>query len=186
MADALVSLSDAEIVQRVRAGDRDVFGALFRTYWVPLCTFVTAMTRDGDAAREVVADLFAALWERRDALAVTGSLEAYLFVAARNRVRTMHRDVQRRQELLVAHEADGVVMHPDAVVMDEGDIVDVRLSMAQAMAEMPERYRAAIYLRWERDLEYDRIGEMLELSPAAAKKLVQRATVMLRERLRRA
>jgi RNA polymerase sigma-70 factor (ECF subfamily) len=177
------SSPDDELVRRIRSGDADMFSLLFRTYWVALCTFATVMTGDADDASEIVADLFARLWERRATWVVTGSVESYLFVATRNRARSTERDARRRSDLLVENAPSGVMLHPDAITEDESAAADARVTIAQAVATLSARYRAAIYLRWERDMEYDEIAQILEISQAAAKKLVQRATAALRERV---
>jgi RNA polymerase sigma-70 factor (ECF subfamily) len=164
-----------------------MFGLLFNTYWTSLCTFVAFITRDHDEAHELVADLFANLWERRTQWVVAGSIESYLFVAARNQARRVHRDAVRHAELLQSRLEHGDIVTHGQRVKDAGRAADsaaLRITLEQAITMLPSRYQTAVYLRWQRDLGYEEIAEILEMTPAAAKKLVNRATAVLREKVR--
>jgi RNA polymerase sigma factor (sigma-70 family) len=171
--------SDADLVARIKAGDDRAFDELFRAYWGPLCTFVAFIMKDDDDARELVADLFAGLWERRAQWNVVGSLESYLFVAARNRTRSIRRDVKRRTDL-ISRQVSGSKTEMAA----EAHAADLRLTLEHDIDALPERYQTALYLRWRRDLEYEDIARVLETTPDAAKKVVQRAMALLRQRLK--
>jgi len=184
-----LGLADRDIVDRIRAGDAELFGRLFDMYWEPLCQVATFSIHDADEAREVVADVFASLWERRTTLTVSSTVAAYLFGATRFRARRAYRDATHRGALLDAHLGEGweeVSLQGDRIA--DGDEVasdmDTRLTIEQGLETLPPRYRMAVYLRWQRDLEYDEIAEVLEISREAAKKLVLRAVGMLRERVR--
>ena len=186
MANRILDLPDQAIVSGIRSGDTEMFERLFTAYWPPLCAFAAVMTRDDDDARELVADLFATLWERHADWSVTGSVESYLFVAVRNRVRTAQRDTTRRSALLQEQMdiADALLPgHHGSPTTTSADDTDLRLTVEQAIAKLPARYQTAIYLRWRRDLDYPEIARILETTPAAAKKLVNRATAVLREQL---
>jgi RNA polymerase sigma factor (sigma-70 family) len=110
-----------------------------------------------------------------------------LFVAARNQARRIHRDTVRHTELLQSRlEHDDIVTHGQRV-KDAGHAADsaaLRITLEQAISLLPSRYQTAVYLRWQRDLGYEEIAEILEITPAAAKKLVNRATAVLREKVR--
>jgi RNA polymerase sigma-70 factor (ECF subfamily) len=54
-----------------------------------------------------------------------------------------------------------------------------------AMRELPDRQQAAIILRDLEGLAYERIAEVLEVSPAAARLLVHRAREAVRQILLR-
>lgn len=182
-----LDLPDGEIVHRIRTGDAALFGRLFDAYWALLCQVAMFSLHDPDDAREAVADVFAAIWERRESLVVHTTIEAYLFGAVRRRARRAYRDDTHREALLAAQDPEvwdivsaygQQAAHGDRMA----DASASRLTVEQLLRTLPPRYQMAVYLRWQRDLEYDEIADVLEISREAAKKLVLRAVAMLRER----
>ncbi len=156
-----------------------------------MCASVAFITRDQDDAREVVADLFGNLWERRASWTISSSIEAYLFVAARHRALSLQRNVKRRDNLvrteLVVNQVVGIpAMSTDASASTSltQQRLELKLTLERVISQLPERYQSALYLRWERDLSYEEIARILESTPAAVKKLVNRATIILRDRIR--
>lgn len=155
-----------------------------------MCTSVAFITRDQDDAREIVADLFASLWERRASWTISSSIEAYLFVAARHRALSLQRNVKRRDNLVKAELVVSPVVGMPAIsptsisTSQTQQRLELKLTLERVISQLPERYQSALYLRWERDLSYEEIAQVLESTPAAVKKLVNRATIILRDRIR--
>lgn len=182
-----LDLPEGEIAHRIRTGDAVLFGRLFDAYWALLCQVAMFSVHDPDSAREVVADVFAAIWERRAALHVQTTIEAYLLGAVRRRAHRTYRDETHRDALLGARDQDDWdVVSAYGQRAAQGDraaeVSAIRLTVDQLVRTLPMRYQIAVYLRWQRDLEYQEIAEILEISREAAKKLVLRAVALLRER----
>src|SRR5687767_5400857 len=74
-----------DVVARVRAGDTRALELLFREHYAALCEFSVRYVRQPSLAEELVQDVFADLWARRERWYVHGSVCAYLFAAVRNR-----------------------------------------------------------------------------------------------------
>jgi RNA polymerase sigma-70 factor (ECF subfamily) len=184
-----LSLPDSEIVARIREGDAGLYGRLFEAYWTTLCEVARFNTHSSDDAREIVADVFAAVWQRRQEWNVTSTVEAYLFSAVRHRGQRMYRDVTHRHALLSAHlrpdwETTSLEGHQTGDTGNLTDATDRRLTLDRIVQTLPTRARLAIYLRWYRELEYREIGEILGISAEAARKLTTRTLDTIRERLR--
>ena len=58
------------LVARVRAGDERALETVFRSHYSPLCDFAARYVRQDALAEELVQDLFADLWARRQELAL--------------------------------------------------------------------------------------------------------------------
>ena len=52
------------------------------------------------------------------------------------------------------------------------------------MASLPARYRQVILLRFDDELSYEEIAQLLSTSPANVRKLVERARAQLRAKLK--
>lgn len=70
---------DKTTIEALRQGDRQVFDALFRAYYEPLCNYACAMIGDMDEAEDVVQERFFKVWEKREDLTIQYSVKAYLY-----------------------------------------------------------------------------------------------------------
>src|SRR6266496_6273697 len=86
-----------DLVARIRAGDEAAFEAMFRTYYDPLCRYVSACLGSRDAAEDAVQGVFVRIWEDR-ARWVVSDVRHYLYAAVRRRAISQVRRiaVQRR------------------------------------------------------------------------------------------
>lgn len=67
-------------------GDQLSFNRLFDHYWEQLFQYAYKICQSRPDAEETVQDLFVYLWEKRETLPEVASVEAYLFVALKNRL----------------------------------------------------------------------------------------------------
>ena len=77
------TIDDLFILKLIKAGDRLAFKHLFELYFTPLCRFVHLYMKKPGAAEDIVVDIFASFWERRETLQIQITLKAYLFQSAR-------------------------------------------------------------------------------------------------------
>ena len=176
-----------DLVERLRVGDVRALEELFRQQYEPLCRFAERYLRDRAASEDLVQDLFAALWARRTRLDLRGSLRAYLFASVRNRALNV------RKHLLVEHdwERDEAApevraLHPTPRRPDE--LLDERERAARvraAVAQLPERCRLVMQLRWQEQLGYSEIASILGISVKGVEIQLARGLRALRARVRR-
>ena len=61
---------------------------------------------------------------------------------------------------------------------------ELRNAIQKAIAELPEQYRLPLVLRDLQGLSYDEISEVLELRSGTTKSRINRARIMLKEKLK--
>ena len=164
---------DLALVDRIRAGDSGALGVLyertFRDLWVFARRYV-----DESRAEEIVQDVFLKFWARRDWV-ISTTPRAYLFGAVRHHaLNVMHRDVIEARSAEVLRR--DVETHAD----DGGIDLELHTLLANTVAAFPERQRAAIVLRIERELSYREVGDALGISATAAGNLIKKAEDKLR------
>lgn len=176
--------SDAELAVRLRDGDESALVHLVDTHFERVVTFVAYMLGSYDAAQDVAQDVFVRLWERRDTLDPARGIAAFLFTLARNAALNdiKYRQVRKRYQDRLRAEAS---LLPDAgsVPSREEEILSVA-TVQLALRQLSDRRELAVRLRVEEQLGYDEIAQVLEVSPAAAERLVQRGLEELRKILR--
>ena len=77
--------SDINRIKGLRSGKESAYEQLFTEYYQPLSLFAVRYVSDLETAKEIVQDLFVALYENRKSLLITTSLRSYLYQSVRNR-----------------------------------------------------------------------------------------------------
>lgn len=184
------SANDAALVARVRAGDQAAYESLFRAHYDALWRFAYHQVGSAEAAREIVQDVFFALWRNRAAWEITSSVTGWLYGSVRHHAlrhrrneRTIVRITNRAARAATAdageHATDdalGVAMGArtrDAqTVLEEQELDE---AVTRAVATLPERRRLAMTLRLKHDLAAPEIARLLGTTPQAVRLLLMRA-----------
>jgi RNA polymerase sigma-70 factor (ECF subfamily) len=181
MHDGATSQSqDQALLQRLRQGDRSAFDAIFRQTYAGLVRSVESMLRDGAVAEEIVQDVMLELWRRRESLDPSGSPQAYLYQATRNRAlnHLRHLRVQRRSAELMDLEESREATAPSRVAAKE-----MESALRVALDSLPPRCREVFELSRVRGLKYSEIAETLEISVKTVEAQMGKALRVLREHL---
>jgi RNA polymerase sigma-70 factor (ECF subfamily) len=173
--------SDAELIERAQAGEREAFAMLYRRHQARVYRFARAMTGSDTLAEDIVQEVFLGLMRglgRYDAS--RAALATYLFGVARNIARHQTRGRRRLTALDAAS---------DVVAVDDPS-ADLALSdrvrhVRAGIAALPRRYREVILLCDIHDLSYVDAADALKLPLGTVRSRLHRARQQLLERLRR-
>lgn len=77
------SLSDQELIARLREGDAAAYTELFRRFQPLLYVYARKIVKERDEASDIVQEVFLYLWDKRDSIVFDGPLLAYLYSAVR-------------------------------------------------------------------------------------------------------
>jgi len=78
-------LSDQELTALLNEGDQLAFTEIYRKYWEKIYRSAYRRLRDKEQCQDIVQNVFAALWDRRDQVIIKG-LSAYLHTAIKFQV----------------------------------------------------------------------------------------------------
>ena len=119
-------------------------------------------------------------WRRRDSLDPSGSAQAYLFQATRNRAlnHLRHLRVQRRVAPQLARNDARDATAPSRLVAEE-----IEAAVREALGELTPRCREVFELSRVQGLRYSEIAELLGVSVKAVEAQMGKALRTLRERL---
>jgi RNA polymerase sigma-70 factor (ECF subfamily) len=174
--------ADTDVAARIRAGDAGAFDQLVEAWWTPLWRFARTQVGSDAAAEDVVQDIFAWIWSRRDAWEPAHSIRAYLYRMVRNRIT----GERRHTRVSNAHAARERAT-PERFVTSESDaLVDAELvgRLNVALDRLPAARREAVLLRYIHGLTHTEVAAVIGVSPAAAEKQVARALDSLRAWMR--
>jgi RNA polymerase sigma-70 factor (family 1) len=80
------NLSDVELLNLLRESDHAAYTEIYNRYFYLMYTHAYKKLRDEEQAKDVIQDLFAGLWFKREFELKTNSLGGYLYTSVRNKV----------------------------------------------------------------------------------------------------
>lgn len=157
---------------------------MFDAYYPGLCAFAAEYVGSYNRARDIVQEVFLAIWERRREWEVRGSLKSYLYQAVRNRaLNAVRRDDARRR----AHDTIGQRAASAVHRTAEDQVYYRQLSEAveHAIAQLPERRRMVFLLHRKHGFTYAEIAQIMDITSKTVENQMGRALKFLREQLTR-
>lgn len=137
--------------------------------------YALARTRNGDLAKEVVQRVFLKAFEKRAQLRDPDAARGWLMAILRNEIAMEHRAHAR----FVVWEPDDfeAVPHPA-----EPEVVDPELlaALPEALEGLSEGARDILRLRYQQDLSYDAIAELLGVPMGTVQSRIHRAKLTLK------
>lgn len=175
------SLTDAQLVSRLREGDGTAFTTIFARFRNLLFSFAYRRLNDKELAKDLIHDAFSDIWEKRATVNVPGNLESFLVTVIKNRIldHYKHQKVSQRyidnfNAYIKAQEdsTDHLVRHNDLNGLIE-----------QEIAALPEKMRVVFELSRKQYLNRKEISEELHVPEESVKTNLRRAMKILKDRL---
>lgn len=169
-------------IEEVRAGDERAFEEMFCTYHARLCAFAATYVKSVAVAKDLVQEVFARIWQRRECWDPQGTVQAYLYKAVRNRTADHHRRKQVRakhaEEVTRVFSEESPLTPLESLTQEE-----LEAYIRRAIEELPESRRRIFVLSRAHQLTYEEIAETLDISVHTVHTQIKRALRFLRERL---
>lgn len=182
---------DDELVARTLAGDASAFSRLVERYQRPVISLIYRMVRDPTRAEDLAQEAFVRAYERLDTYEPGRKFSSWLFKVAHNRTidhlrkKTPHRvpleaqsDAGDTWEVLEAPE-DSASPHR------RYEMGETARAIADAFGRLSESYREVLSLRFEQELSYAEIAEVVGASLSTVKVRIHRARKALARELER-
>lgn len=171
-----------DLVDRIRAGDRDAFEVVFRAYFAKLADYANGLVRTRDGAEDVVQEVFVALWTQRERLTTPDNLVGYLYRAVRNRSLNQIRHRRMVTDWQAKQAAEDQVEAPAAD--KDTERAEILEAVQKAVATLSPRCQEVFGLSRDRGLTYPEIAATLGISIKTVETLMGRALKGVREQLR--
>jgi RNA polymerase sigma-70 factor (ECF subfamily) len=149
--------------------------AVYRSRFPVFVRIAAAIVGDADTGRDAVQDAFAQAIRRRGDFRREGTLEGWLWRILVNVARS-----RRRSDLAAATSW----RFDDRTTSWNGGHADPEVAAFRALlAQLPERQRLVVFLRYFADLDHARIAEALDIRPGTVGATLNAAHAALRRRL---
>jgi RNA polymerase sigma-70 factor (ECF subfamily) len=181
------------LIQRILAGEKDLFHDLIRPYERGAFLLAYSILRNQDDAEETVQQAMFKIFSHLKQLTESDKFKQWAMRVIENEAKMYRR--KRRQHLYEALDqssteaADEKPFYPKQFAdwrdlpSDAVEQKEVRDAVAKALAELPDIYRAVFVLRDMQHLDVAETAEALGLGESAVKTRLHRARLMMRESL---
>lgn len=171
-----------------QAGDEQAFDRIVAEYESLVFGVLRRLLGPSGWVEEMAQETFIRLYRARKRYSPAGRLSTFLYRIAYNLALNRIRDEKRRpsgslqmgpegEEMVVADPSERRAPDGEAEADDWASLVE------RGLAELPENQRAALVFQHYDGLDLTEIGDVLGISPKAAKSLLHRARENLREYL---
>jgi RNA polymerase sigma-70 factor, ECF subfamily len=187
----LAELSDEDVMERCALGSEAAFRALVQRYRSRLMNLVCRFISDRDRAEEISQEVFLRVFRNRERYRKSGKFSTWIFTIAVNltkneiRSRVRHRGTVSLDAMEEETGGQGLPF-PDASPLPDADLGarEIQERVAEALRRLPPRYREAVVLRDIEGLSYEEVGEILKIPGGTVRSRINRARLMLKERLK--
>lgn len=174
--------TDADLVARVLAGDREAFGRLYDRY----ARLVRAVVSDAarwPTVQDLTQECFLRAYQNLARLRQPNRFGHWVVSIARQVVRERRRTLRRDRHQFVGGNVVEVPYESDGTGAIE-TIEEIELVMRR-LAELPERERLAIHAFFLRECNAQRVAELLGLSRSGVYAMLERGLARLAALVRR-
>ena len=182
--------SDEALVRRVRSGERELFSVLVDRYKRGIASFISAGVRGPADVADLSQETFLRAYAHLDTFnPALGKFSTWIYQIARNVVRTHLGKSQRRvptQELPEDQTLENALPDLSREGDPSGGVLreEAERELREALAELPERTRTVLTLRYYNNMEYHTIASTLGLSLGNVKTLIHRGKIALAQKMR--
>ena len=178
----LTELTDADLVSRSLAGDREAFSQIVLRYQTLVCSLAYSVIGNLGQSEDAAQETFIVAWKRLRHLREPSKLRAWLCGIVHNRARdSIRRDGREAaagaQSLDVIQEiAASEALPSETAIGNEEQAI-----MWRALCRVPEIYRQPLILFYREQNSVERVAEALELSEDAVKQRLSRGRKLLHQ-----
>jgi RNA polymerase sigma-70 factor (ECF subfamily) len=184
-------MPDEDLMDHVVTGSETAFACLVDRYKNRLQNVVYRYVRDYQRAEDLTQEAFVRVYLHRERYRKTGKFSTWIFTIAVNLAKNeVRRKVRLRNVLSIDHlkellgNSEPFLKDPRPDADREVERDQTSAVIGRAIARLPEVYRDALILRDIQELSYEEIGEILDIPGGTVRSRINRARLMLKDKLR--
>jgi RNA polymerase sigma-70 factor (ECF subfamily) len=184
-----VDKQDAALAIRAQKGDRDSFGHLVGRFQTRIYSFCYQFFRNRDVAAEMTQETFLRSYRYIKKYDPNKKFSTWIYSIAKNICIDEKRKMDRSRTVPIEDVSPSSfqISHQGQHMKDPSQIslhLEDRMLLEAAIAQLPEKYKAAIILCYFQELPYQEIADILGMSLNLVKVRIFRAKKQLLEILK--
>ncbi|MDH6304920.1 RNA polymerase sigma-70 factor (ECF subfamily) [Parabacteroides sp. PF5-5] len=165
------------LLEQVRRGNEKAFKKLFYLYGDRFYLWSYKITKNSQAAEDIVQDFFVRYWEKRKTLFFYPSFAAYAYRAMYNASLNYIRDNER---FISGYEITIDLMDMD---VEDEDLQELKRLLLKAIDELPDRCKKIFVMATLEKKKYTEVADLLGISVNTVKVQVSKAYRILKEKI---
>ena len=172
-----------EVWARFRTGNQVAFSEIYEEFIDRLMAYGSKITRDRELVKDCIQDIFIDLYRLQPDLRNPEYIEFYLFKSLKN---SIVRKAQKDKKLKSLSEEEMIVF--DLNIDVDRDVFDLesdqlRIERLKSIVQtLDPQKRELLFLKFNSEMNYNEIGQLLNINPDAAKKQLYRLLDQIREK----
>jgi RNA polymerase sigma-70 factor (ECF subfamily) len=178
-------VSDAELIELARNGDRAAFGGLVERYQHVVFRAALAALRSREDAEEVTQEAMVSAYRKLDSFRGEASFKTWLLTITWNRAMDRRRKVGDWFRRFVAPDREEGFDPPSGQPSHETMLIaeETRREVRRMLATLPAKYRQALLLSASGDHTFNEIGQLLGVPTGTAKWRAMEGRRILKKKL---
>jgi len=172
--------TDKELVVRVKAGDVSAFSVLVDRYKVRLFNLIYRMLQNREEAEDILQETFLRVFKEKERYDPTYAFSTWIYTIALN----LCRNELKRKKRFKFFGIDLIKDDRRYAVEEKGNKNCLNSFLEKTIASLPVKYRTVFVLREVNQLSYEEMSQSLGIPLGTVKSRVNRARLMLREKLK--
>jgi RNA polymerase sigma-70 factor (ECF subfamily) len=180
-AGAMNDADLAQLLSQVRAGESDAWGELYRQYAPAIFRFCRRLLPAREDAEDATTEIFMKVRQKLGTYDASRPFTAWLYKVASNHCWDTLRRRRIRQDLETGDVDSLPLEHPDPSQLERLQAEHTSKEVRTGLAQLPDRARMALVLRYYADMSYDDVAATLGVRRAFVGVVLLRARHQLRE-----
>ncbi len=180
-------LTEIELIKRLAEGDPVAFAHVVEVYRGRLLGFAMHYLNDHEMAKDVVQDVFTAIWDGHEKFHKVSNLSSWLFTMAKNQClkKIGHIRVSRKHVDTLQHRQLNLI-HGSLSSLDTSPLIfdEVSTIIQQTLGKLPPQSRRIFEMSRFCDKKNREIAEELDISVKTVEACITKALKLLRVSLR--
>ena len=177
----IISYSDEELVQEIKANNVFAFDQLYKKYCKKVYKFGYSILKTVEDSENLVQDVFLSLWENRNKVEKNSSIKSYIFTITYNSAISIIR--KRANESKYIEYLQSLQELNEESVNLEMEYEELKNRINKIVQALPPRQKEIYLLHYIEGLKYSEIAERLNISVNTIENHISRALKTIREKL---
>ncbi len=175
-------MTDFEKWSRFKRGDIKALSIIYTEYSSVLYLYGLKFTQNGLIVEDTIQDLFSELLKNCRNL---GNTDNILFYLLKSFKRKLLRNIQKEKRLSTFLKEDDYEFHITYSLEHDLILEDISKKksalLLQALQELTPRQKEAIYLKFTKELDYNEVSELMNISVEACRNLIAKAVKTMKK-----
>ncbi|MGD8921928.1 MAG: sigma-70 family RNA polymerase sigma factor [Candidatus Zixiibacteriota bacterium] len=170
---------DYSLMRAIQKGDMVAFNSMVDRYKNRLMNVIGRMLSSTEEAEDIVQETFVRVYQHRQSFNFKHCFSTWIYTIALN----LARNELRKRKKFKFYEISEMQGNEKEFAVDAKVPTRLPQVLENAIRQLPEKYRIAFVLRDVQELPYDEVAKILNVPLGTVKSRVNRARLMLRDKL---